>query len=45
MGDDGKKRSKKGLIGLLLAAVGAIFVVKKRRGSHEAGWEEAKPEA
>jgi hypothetical protein len=37
------KRSKKGILALLLAAVGAVvMVVKRRKGGEEAGWEEAK---
>ena len=37
------KRSKKGILALLLAAVGAAVMVVKRRGrSEEPGWEEAK---
>ena len=44
MGRDNEgKRSKKGILALLLAAVGAaVMVVKRRKGSEEAGWEEAK---
>ena len=46
MGDEeGKKRSKKGLLTMILAAVGAIFFMKKRKGAGDPGWEEAKPEA
>jgi hypothetical protein len=37
------KRSKKGILALLLAAVGAaVLAVKRRRGGEEPGWEEAK---
>jgi hypothetical protein len=37
------KRSKKGILALLLAAVGAVvMVVKRPKGGEEAGWEEAK---
>jgi len=38
------KKSKKGIFALLLAAVGAVVMVAKRRkGGDEASWEEAKP--
>jgi hypothetical protein len=38
------KRSKKGLLAMLLAAVGAVvMVVKRKKGTEESGWEEAKP--
>jgi hypothetical protein len=37
------KKGKKGILALLLAAVGAVVMVAKRRkGSEEPGWEEAK---
>ena len=37
------KRSKKGVLALLLAAVGAaVMVVKRRKGGEEPGWDEAK---
>jgi len=37
------KRSKKGILALLLAAVGAVaMIAKRRKGGEEAGWEEAK---
>jgi len=37
------KRSKKGILAVLLAAVGAaVMVVKRRKSGEEAGWEEAK---
>jgi hypothetical protein len=37
------KRSKKGILAVLLAAIGAaVMVVKRRKGGEEAGWEEAK---
>lgn len=47
MAEEGKKRSKKGLIAMLLAAVGAIVMIAKRRksASQDSGWEEAKPDA
>lgn len=48
MGGDkeGKKRSKKGLLAMLLAGIGAVVMVKKRKsGTDDAGWEEAKPNA
>ena len=39
------KRSKKGILALLLAAVGAaVMVVKRRKGGEEPGWEEARTE-
>jgi hypothetical protein len=39
------KRSKKGILALLLAGVGAVVMMAKRRGrSEEPGWEEAKPD-
>lgn len=41
--DKGEKKSKKGLFAMLLAAAGAIFFLKKRKGAEESGWEEAKP--
>ena len=42
--EEGKK-SKKGILALLLAGVGAVVMVAKRRkGSEEPGWEEAKPD-
>jgi hypothetical protein len=43
--DKEEKRSKKGILALLLAGVGAVVMVAKRRkGSEEPGWEEAKPD-
>lgn len=47
MGDKEGKKSKKGLFAMLLAAVGALFMISKRKksGAEEAGWEEAKPSA
>lgn len=37
------KRSKKGILAVLLAAIGAaVMVVKRRKGGEEPGWEEAK---
>jgi hypothetical protein len=37
------KRSKKGILAVLLAAIGAAVMVVKRRGrGEEPGWEEAK---
>ena len=45
-GDEGKKKSKKGLFAMLLAGIGAVFMIAKRkkRGAEDSGWEEAKPE-
>jgi hypothetical protein len=47
MGDKEGKRSKKGLFAMLLAAIGALVVIAKRKkgAGEEAGWEEAKPSA
>ena len=37
------KKSKKGILALLLAGIGAVvMVVKRRKGGEEPGWEEAK---
>jgi len=37
------KKSKKGILAVLLAAIGAVVMVAKRRkGGEEPGWEEAK---
>lgn len=44
-GDKEGKKSKKGLLAMILAAIGAVVMVSKRRKAHEeAGWEEAKPD-
>jgi hypothetical protein len=41
---EGKKRSKKGLFAMLLAGIGAIVMIAKRKKhAEEPGWEEAKP--
>ena len=47
MGDKEGKKSKKGLFAMLLAAIGAVVMIAKRKksSSEEAGWEEAKPSA
>lgn len=45
MGDKEGKKSKKGLLAMLLAAVGAVVMITKRKkaGTEDSGWEEAKP--
>ena len=46
MGDKEGKKSKKGLLAMILAAVGAVVMITKRKkGTDDAGWEEAKPSA
>ncbi len=47
MGDKEGKKSRKGLFTMLLAAIGAVVMIAKRKkgGTEEAGWEEAKPSA
>jgi len=46
MGDKEGKKSKKGLLAMLLAAIGAVVMIAKRKkGTEDAGWEEAKPSA
>lgn len=44
MAEEGKKRSKKGLLAML-AAIGAgiFFFMKRRKRNEDAGWEEAQP--
>jgi hypothetical protein len=45
MAEEGKKRSKKGILALLAAAVGGLFffLKKRKRAGEESGWEEATP--
>lgn len=47
MAEEGKKRSKKGLIAVLLAGIAGLFffVKRRRRGGEESGWEETRPES
>jgi hypothetical protein len=45
MAEEGKKRSKKGLIAALLAAIAGLvyFVKRRKKAGEESGWEEASP--
>lgn len=47
MAEEGKKRGKKGILAVMLAAVAGLFVFMKRRrrSGEESGWEETTPSA